>query len=356
MFRPFPILLGFCAATGAFAQHNTLSQAEIAAGYELLFDGSTVSAANGDGNHWVTFTQGSETNTKIESGWKVFPADSSFGKDGIPGNPRDIRSKKKYKDFVAEFDFWSNGNSGIYYRSLVAGGFGWETGVEFAIENNTSLLSWIRSGAAYELIPASPENYRRGAWNSAKIIALGDSVEHWMNGSKVVAYKYWDAQWQRALSGQLPGLGGQRSKWNNWPHFSRPTRGATSGYIQEGYLGIQGDHAGISKFRNFKVAPITQWPIPVSLGEAPAKDADMQALLSRRIGWTDFGNGATVRFDFNAAYTATIRDISGRIRLPTFSASEPKALDLGRDSFGSGIYFIEVRIAGLTLKKPVTIR
>src|SRR5688500_1482159 len=114
------VLSGLLSATASMAQHNTLTSAEVAAGYELLFNGSAVSTA-GSGINWVTYQNGSETNTSIEAGWKVFPADSAFGKDA---QPRDIRSKKKYKDFTLTFDFWSNGNSGIYYRTLVAGGFG----------------------------------------------------------------------------------------------------------------------------------------------------------------------------------------------------------------------------------------
>lgn len=345
-------LSGLLSAAAATAQHNTLTPAEVAAGYELLFNGQAVSSA-GSGINWVTYQNGSEVNTGIEAGWKVFPADSAFGKDA---QPRDIRSKKKYKDFSLSFDFWSNGNSGIYYRTLVAGGYGWETGVEFAIDNTTTILPWIRSGAAYELIVADPSTYKKDAWNTAKIIAISDSVEHWMNGAKVVAYKYWDAQWQRALSGQIPGLNGARSKWNNWDHFSRPTRGATSGYIQEGYLGIQGDHPGTSKFRNVKVATVTQWPTAIGGTDPKDRLAETTNLLKTRIGWIDHGNGATLKLDFTNPYQATVRDLSGKLSLPEIRASEPKSFTLNRADFRPGIYFVQVRIAGLALNKSYILR
>lgn len=340
--------------TTTMAQHNVLTPAEVAAGYELLFNGTAVSSA-GSGIDWVTYADGNETNTGIEAGWKTFPTDSAFGKDA---QPRDIRSKKKYKDFTLSFDFWANGNAGVYYRTLVKGQFGWQTGVEFAIENNTTLAPWILSGAAYELIsPPAPRNYRTANWNSAKIIAIGDSVEHWLNGVRIVSYKYWDAQWQAAMSGQTPGLNGQRSKWNNFTHFCRPTDRATTGFIPEGYLGIQGDHAGIVKFRNFKVAPLTQWPgTVVSIADSHDRNADAKAMLLSRIGWSDQGQGATLKFDFSSPYEATVRDISGRALIPSFKAAESGTLFLDRATFRPGVYFIKVKTVGLTLSKTVTLR
>lgn len=338
----------------AMAQHNTLTPAEVAAGYELLFNGSAVSTA-GSGIDWVTYADGNESNTNIEAGWKTFPADSAFGKDA---QPRDIRSKKKFKDFTLSFDFWANGNAGVYYRTLVRGQFGWQTGVEFAIENNTTLASWILTGAAYELIPPpTPRNYRTANWNSAKIIAIGDSVEHWLNGVRIVSYKYWDSQWQAAMSGQIPGLTGQRSKWNNFPHFSRPTSGATSGYIQEGYLGIQGDHGGTVKFRNFKIAPLTQWPgTAVSIVDGKDRNADARGMLLSKIGWLDHGQGATLKLDFNSPYETTVSDVSGRALIKGVKAGEPKALNLDRASFRPGVYFVQVKTAGLVLNKTFTLR
>lgn len=345
--------IGLITATLAGAQHNTLTPAEQAAGYELLFDGKAISNA-GNGVNWVTYSPGSETNTGIETGWKIFAADSAFGKDGVPGNPRDIRSKKKYKDFIAQFDFWTNGNSGFYYRTMVDGQYGWETGVEFAIEDNETLLPWIKSGAAYELIVANPSTYKKAAWNSVKVIAIADSVEHWMNGTKVVAYKYWDDQWTKAFNGQVTGVNGARSKWNGFNHFCRPTAGAKTGYIQEGYFGLQGDHPNTTKFRNFKVAPMTQWT--TALGDATDRNATARTVLMSRIGASETANGITLELDFKTPYVATIMDLTGRQCMQKVNASEPKSLALNRGEFKPGVYFLAVKVANTTLQKKLTLR
>ncbi len=349
----FLALSGLMLASAVQAQNNTLTQAEIAAGYQLLFNGTSVSSG-GNGIDWVTYQQGNDNSTTLEASWKVYPSDSAFGKEG--NGPRDIRTKKKFKDFTAEFEFKTDGNSGFYYRTTVEYGYGWGTGVEYAIENNSTLLPWIRSGAAYELIAPAVGNYAgTNKWNTVKVIAIKDSVEHWLNGVKVVAFKYWDAQWQKALRGELPYTNGQRSKWDGFQTFCKPKTGSLN-YIDEGYFGLQGDHPGATKFRNFKVAPLTQWPFPVAIGSTQDKDAGVRATLLSRIEIRNIGQETSLSVDFAKPYEVTVRDFKGRIVLPAVDGSDSKIIHLDRATFRSGIYFAQVKVAGMLLSKAFTIR
>jgi hypothetical protein len=327
------------------AQHNTLTEEEIAAGYELLFDGEDF-----NNSHWVDYKQGVENNTGLDAGWKFYAADSAFGKDA---EPSDIRSRKAYKDFELRFSFRTNGNSGIYYRETTAGREGWETGVEFAIDDDTTIRGWFCSGAAYELIPPAVSNYAgSNKWNSAKIIAVGDSVEHWMNGEKIAAYRYWDSQWDKALTGRLyPPI---RSKWNGFSKFCRPA-GSSTGYIPEGYIGLQGGHKGSVRFRDIKIAPMAQWAS--AIGEPKAKAISAREALLNRITVRQARSGfLALHLDFIHPYEAAVKNFLGRPVIQAVYASEPRILNLDQTKFRSGIYIVQIKVDGFLLSKTIALK
>src|SRR6266853_3655668 len=104
------------------ANINTLTAAEKAAGWKLLFDGKDFSG-------WHNFKQ-----EGIRPGWQV--------KDGAlvcvdPHNAGDIVTTDKFDWFELQLDYniSEGGNSGIMYHVTDDGGAAWATGPEFQLED-----------------------------------------------------------------------------------------------------------------------------------------------------------------------------------------------------------------------------
>jgi hypothetical protein len=73
-----------------------------------------------------------------------------------------------------------------------------------------------------------------GEWNSAKIVVRGSAVEHWLNGTKIVAYEFGSAGWSELVA---------NSKFNEWPAYGQADRG---------HIGFQ-DHGNRVWYRNVKI-------------------------------------------------------------------------------------------------------
>ncbi|WP_372949486.1 DUF1080 domain-containing protein [Mariniphaga sp.] len=154
----------------------------------VLFDGKSVEKWKGKSEPGFP-----EKGWKIENG-QLFLAEKGGG---------DIITKEKYSDFelVFQFNLTEGANSGIKYfvGTIVNQETGKETinGPEYQIiddYNNTHVKddpNGLSSTASAYLLYA-PENKKLnppGQWNTGRIVAKNGSVEHWLNGVRVVKYK-----------------------------------------------------------------------------------------------------------------------------------------------------------------------
>jgi hypothetical protein len=247
------VLLAAALAQGQTDPVNALTAYETAQGFELMFDGTNASSFR---NRFKNY-QKSNTDTAgtLHSGWTV--SSTQLDDPDLPGVAFgaiingsanvDMRSKKLYRDFDWRFEYRNSGNQGVIYRFDVSGSYAWETGIEVAIDNNLSQTNEkFEAGAAYDLIASSPQTYQlrsTNKWNSIRIVAKGDSVEHWMNGVKVVGFKYWSAAFLAAY---------QNSKWTGYNRYCQ-TAPNNRIYIPEGYIGLQGDHGGAWQLRRMRI-------------------------------------------------------------------------------------------------------
>jgi hypothetical protein len=218
---------------------NTLSAAETAKGFQILFDGSLESF----NASFVDYHQYDSLNTTLSPAWGLL-ADSGAVVTGSP--TVDVRSLKKYRNFDLRFDYRSPGDAGAYYRFTLDGAYAWNTGLEMSILENTANCN-ICAGAVFELYEPYPNTYKTfdtGEWNSVRIVAVDDSVEHWMNGRMVLGYKYHSADfWARV----------DASKWASEIQLTMAMPGnRDGGYIGEGYIGFQADHASLM-LRNLRI-------------------------------------------------------------------------------------------------------
>lgn len=241
-------------AIASYAQEdNKLTTEEVSAGWKLLFDGTDSSMTL----NWVDYAEGKENNTDFNSNWVV---NSNGNFELLTKITTDLRTTKKYGDFVWYLDFKIKPfgtkqvvNEGLFYRSTLCGKLQSRNAIEYAINANIANRKQY-TGAAYDLyansvVDAEPyiENPNEG-WNTAIIIAIGDSVEQYLNGVKTVGFKYWSPEF---LPLQLA------SKFNAYPMFCLECDAdgnfEEDTYVQSGYLGIQGNHGGLWEIKNMKV-------------------------------------------------------------------------------------------------------
>lgn len=172
------------------ANPNVLTPEEKLQGFELLFDGSSTAG-------WLMI-DGSGFPLGV---WKI--EDQALKPvAGLPGF-QDIRTTGVYRDFELRFE-WKisrGGNSGIKYRlekvdrwiardgvSLHARARGPEYQiVDDAADSEARLDPKNTAGALYgKLAPSAAAARPAGEWNEARILVVGNHLEHWLNGVKVV--------------------------------------------------------------------------------------------------------------------------------------------------------------------------
>jgi hypothetical protein len=204
---------------------NTLTDAERAEGWRLLFDGKTTAGWRGYGRP-----------TMPDDGWSV--VDGALTRTGRGG---DIVTLDTYRDFelALEWKVPPGGNSGIFYRAIEDSNAIYMSAPEYQVLDDAAHVDGrnplTSAGAAYGLY-APPRGVVRpaGEWNQTRIVVRGSRVEHWLNGQQVVEYELQSADWKAKVAA---------SKFKDW---------ATYGTAAGGYLGLQ-DHGDRVQFRSIKV-------------------------------------------------------------------------------------------------------
>jgi hypothetical protein len=233
------------AASQSAPAVNTLTSAERAEGFKLLFDGKTLNGWRGY-NPKLDFTRG----------WSVVDGSLKNSRtDGRPnGSGGDIVTTEQFADFDFRFEWRVSraGNSGIKYfvhERLGAPGapmypgddgvsaVGHEYQVLDDAEHPDAKNGPIRqAGSLYSLFP--PNNAKRlkpvGEFNEARLLVQGRHVEHWLNGAKVVEYELESPALMKAIAA---------SKYKDIPRFG--TRFPTRILIQ--------DHGDEVWFRNLRI-------------------------------------------------------------------------------------------------------
>jgi len=181
------LALGALASAALVAQArdssapNTLTPEERAAGWRLLFDGRTTAG-------WRGYRK-----TAMPEGWQVI--DGALTRTGAGG---DIVTVEQFGSFELAFE-WTiapAGNSGVMFRVTEERDYPWQSGPEYQI--------------------------------------LGNHVEHWLNGEKVVAYEIGSPDWiERVKKSKF-------AKYENW------------GLAPRGHIALQ-DHGDRVAYRNIKI-------------------------------------------------------------------------------------------------------
>lgn len=212
-------------ATRSESAMTQLSDQDRAAGWRPLFDGESL------------------------RGWRVYQSQQAptgwFVRDGMLMKEQateDILTTEQFGDFELVFDWRLSrgGNAGVFYRATEEYEKVYWSATEYQLLDDANARDGqnrlTSAGANYGLYPA-PAGHVKPAdeWNTTRIVARGNHVEHWLNGVKLLEYEYGSADWEAKV---------KASKFGEWPNYGRAKRG---------HIAIQGDHGGVLALRNIRI-------------------------------------------------------------------------------------------------------
>jgi len=226
------IVLGGAAAAQA---PNHLSPADQKAGWTLLFNGTSL-----DG--WRAYKRPDSTGTR----WVVkdnmlclAPGDSTDTRGA-----RDIVATTPYSQFELAWDWRvsAGGNSGLKYFVLedrdAAIGHEYQL-IDDAKHPDAKVGPHRQTAALYDVLPAANRPIKpAGEWNTSRVVVRGTVVEHWLNGTKVLAYTLDSPALSEAIA---------KSKFKAIERFGKP---------QNGLILLQ-DHGDAVCYRDVKVRALT---------------------------------------------------------------------------------------------------
>ncbi|HLT81123.1 MAG TPA: DUF1080 domain-containing protein [Cyclobacteriaceae bacterium] len=223
-------------AADAVPADNTLSEAEAAAGWELLFDGETLDGwkrynADDIGPLWA-----------VEDGTIVCKGEGlGEGTEGIGGS---LMTTRQFGNFELSVD-WKispGGNSGILYHVVEDPKYShdYHTGPEFQLMDdaawNGELREEQKAGSNYDMHAPGPNTKVNpvGEWNTARIVYNNGHVEHWLNGEKILEFEEGTPDYEERY---------KNSKWPEFPDWNK---------FKEGAISLQ-DHGANAYFKNIKI-------------------------------------------------------------------------------------------------------
>ena len=212
------------------AAPNTLTKAEAANHWILLFDGK-----NTNGWHGYNLAGFPDCWT-IEDGCLTMTTQGR-------AESQDIITDKTYKSFVfyTEFKLTPGANSGLLFQVAEDKKykFPYETGPEYQVIDQDGwpgkLEDWQICGANYAMNPPMVKPYKKvGEWNQAMIVADGKQVTFILNGQVTVRYTKNSPEWTSQRNS---------GKWSAYPDY---------GKYDEGHISLQ-NHGTKVWYRNIKI-------------------------------------------------------------------------------------------------------
>lgn len=223
---------------------NRLTAAERAAGWTLLFDGTTLRGWRGLGRDTVP-----TAHWRVEDGaiLKIPSGRVPVQADGQPVGGGDLMTVATYGDFELSWE-WKvarGANSGVKYNVAESLSTAIEPrhaakGFEYQIIDDDvhpdGRIAKHQTADLYDLFAASDRKAVRpvGEWNRSRIVFRGTHGEHWLNGERVVAYDLGTPAMAAALAA---------SKYRDWAWFGERRRG---------HVVLQ-DHNDAVWFRSLKI-------------------------------------------------------------------------------------------------------
>jgi len=166
-------------------------------------------------------------NGKDLSGWTIYGTELWYVEDGLlvcESGPDEeygyLGTEKEYKDFdlTVEFKQGADGNSGVFFRSSIEGTkiTGWQAEVAPPGSNTGGIYESYGREWLIKPDPELDKHLKFGDWNEMRILVVGDKVETFLNGQKMITFedeKIGEATGKIAL--QIHSGGGIKVQWRN---------------------------------------------------------------------------------------------------------------------------------------------
>ena len=215
---------------------NKLTPAEAADGWQLLFDGTTLTG-------WKRFNHDT-----IGPLWSVkdgaIVCDGSGLGEGSGTNRGSLHTTREFGNFdlVLDYKLSPGGNSGIIYHAVEDPKYtyDYETGPEYQLLDDAGWQGEIKdaqkAGSNYDMFPApaSKKLNPAGEWNTARIVYRDGHVEQWLNGEKILEFDENSDDFRARY---------KQSKWKDYPDWNK---------FKTGVISLQ-DHGAPVYFRNIKI-------------------------------------------------------------------------------------------------------
>jgi hypothetical protein len=217
---------------------NTLSAAEKADGWQLLFDGKSTAGWHGYNGRAI------DAWTIDDCALKTVGTQGNYGADTRP----DLVTDQQFTNFELTLDWkaTTGGNSGLIYGIVEDKKYdtAWKTGPEYQLMDDAGFKEKVdanqKAAANYAMQP--PDESKKvlkpvGEWNTTRLVVNGPHVEHWLNGQKVLEFERWTPEWTTLRDA---------GKWKSEPDY---------GKAKTGRIALQ-DHGSVFWFRNIKLRPL----------------------------------------------------------------------------------------------------
>lgn len=227
---------------------NQLTDAERAAGWMLLFDGTSLQGWRGLGYAGVPTQHWTVVDGAIK---KIASGDVPKQADGQPLEGGDLMTDSTFGDFELAWQ-WKvtpGANSGLKYNvseelSMSIPPKHAAKAFEYQIIDDDrhpdGKLPKHKTADLYDLIASNDRKHVRpvGEWNDSRIIFIGNHGEHWLNGERVLEFDLGTARMDSALA---------VSKFRTIPWFAERRRG---------HIVLQ-DHGDEVYFRSIRIRDLS---------------------------------------------------------------------------------------------------
>jgi Domain of Unknown Function (DUF1080) len=208
-----------------------LTEQQKAEGWRLLFDGQTT-------NGWKIFKDRKNNSWEVADGILHCKAPSEVA--GVENERSDLMTTEQFEnfEFSVEWKIAAQSNSGIIFRVTEEYEQPYFTGPEYQLIDDAGYpqekdVHFTAANYDVHAVPAKKMN-PVGEWNTTKIVAQGNHIEHWLNGEKVLEYEIGSEDWTKRKNA---------SKWKDVVGYCVPKKGS---------IDLQ-DHGGEAWFRNIMI-------------------------------------------------------------------------------------------------------
>jgi hypothetical protein len=334
-FFPLIVSLALVPAILYAVEPNVLSESEAAAGWQLMFDGKTLSG-------WHSFKKSNIT----ENGWII--KDNSIYMRGPAAGGLLAPEEFVFRNFEISLD-WKvpdSGNSGIFLRYLESEiSENVRTGPESQVcgklhSDYKGGMTATSAGACYGMYaPAKPWIRPAEEYNTFRVVMYENRVAHFGNGVRLLEYLIGSEDWKAKY---------EASKYASFPLY---------GDVHAGKLFLQ-DHASHVWYRNLKIRPLTAdpWATPGYVWP----DQETSIALRRNSASATPGLRITrsseeqilLHLSRPTAWLFDLRDLTGR-SIKTFSGQGSSPIR--STGLHPGTYFLNGILGGAPFSQSITL-